>query len=59
MDLLRASFNFRLDEIIHVKTKIIAAKEKRSMNAQLEYFIMKGVEAYEKENGNIEIPIEE
>ena len=43
----------RLDESIHAKTKTIAEKELRSLNAQMEYFIMKGVEHYEKEHGYI------
>ena len=46
----------RLDETAFEKTKIIAEKELRSLNAQFEYFIIKGLEKYEKENGVIEIP---
>ena len=43
----------RLDDITHAKTKIIAEMELRSLNAQMEYFIMKGVQQFEKENGQI------
>jgi hypothetical protein len=43
----------RVDEIPYEKSKIIAVKELRSANAQLEYFITKGVEDYEKANGEI------
>ena len=46
----------RYDEVLYEKTKIIAEKELRSLNAQIEYFIKKGVEQYEKENGTISLP---
>ena len=44
----------RLDEKTHSKTKVIAEKELRSLNAQMEYFILKGVEFYEKDQGSID-----
>ena len=53
MDLTKTSTNFRIDEIAYKKTKIIAKNEKRSINSQLEYFIVKGVKEYEKTNGEI------
>ena len=34
-------------------------KEVRSTNAQIEYFMKKGVEAYEAEHGPISLPREE
>ena len=40
----------RLDETIYEKIRIIAQKELRSINSQMEYFILKGVEDFEKEN---------
>jgi len=40
----------RLDETVHSKLKHISDKELRSLNAQMEYFILKGIEAYEREN---------
>ncbi len=43
----------RYDEILYEKTKVIADNEFRSVNAQIEYFIKKGVEAYEREHGTI------
>lgn len=43
----------RYDEELYEKTKYIAENEMRTINAQIEYFIKKGVEAYEKENGII------
>lgn len=45
----------RYDETLYKKTKIIAENEMRTINAQLEYFMKKGVEAYEKEKGIISL----
>lgn len=45
----------RYDETLYKKTKIIAENEMRTINAQLEYFMKKGVEAYEKEHGTISL----
>ena len=55
MDLSKISTNFRIDEYIYEKTKILASKEKHSINSQMEYFLLKGVEAYEKTHGEIKI----
>lgn len=55
----KISTQMRYDEILYEKAKIIAEKEFRSINAQIEYFIKKGVEAYEKENGIILLPEDE
>ena len=49
----KVAFQFRLDEDAHQKAKQIATQEFRSLNAQLEYFIVKGIEQYERENGEI------
>jgi len=46
----------RYDETLYKKTKIIAENEMRTTNAQLEYFMKLGVEAYEKEHGVILLP---
>ncbi len=45
----------RYDEALYAKTRIIAELEMRTINAQLEYFMKKGVEAYEAEHGPISI----
>ena len=45
--------------IFYEKTKIIAENEMRSVNAQIEYFIKKGVEAYEAEHGVISVQSEQ
>ena len=49
----------RLDELTHRKTKFVADKELRSLNAQMEYFILKGVESFERENGPIYLDVSE
>ena len=51
----RITTQFRLDEVLHAKTKIISEREKRPLNSQFEYFVQKGVESYEKENGFISL----
>lgn len=55
----KISTQMRYDETLYEKSKIIAEKEFRSINAQIEYFIKKGIEAYEKENGVILLPEDE
>lgn len=52
----KVSTQMRYDEMLYEKSKIIAEREFRSINAQIEYFIKKGIEAYEKENGVISLP---
>ncbi|CAL7899306.1 TA system antitoxin ParD family protein [Fusobacterium necrophorum] len=44
----KIALQLRLDEELHQKVKEIAEKELRSINAQLEYFILKGIENFEK-----------
>ena len=53
MDISKMSTNFRIDETVYKKTKIIAKNENRSINSQLEYFVIKEVKEYEKLNGEI------
>lgn len=52
----RVNTQVRLDEITWAKTKVIAKKENRSANSQLEYFMKIGVQKWEAENGVIELP---
>lgn len=54
----RVATQMRFDEILYEKTKAIANEELRSVNAQIEYFMKKGVEAYEAEHGPISLPDE-
>ena len=53
MDLSKTSTNFRIDETAYSKTKIIAKNERRSINSQLEYFVVQGIKEYENKNGEI------
>lgn len=55
----KVSTQMRYDETLYKKTKIIAENEMRTANAQLEYFMKLGVEAYEKEHGIILLPEDE
>lgn len=52
----KISTQMRYDENLYEKVKIIAENELRSINAQIEYFIKKGVETYELEHGSISLP---
>lgn len=47
----KVAFQLRLDETAHQKVRIIAEKELRSLNAQIEYFIYHGIAEYEKKQG--------
>ena len=49
----RISTQIRVNEIVYKKAKHIAQQENRNTNSQIEYFIRKGVEAYEQEHGTI------
>lgn len=55
----KVASQMRFDETLYEKTKIIAEMEFRSVNAQIEYFMKKGIEAYEEQIGRfIELPEE-
>jgi len=49
----RTQFTFRLDDATRLKAKCIARREDRQLNGQLEYWIKKAVEQYERDNGAI------
>lgn len=51
----RKQLQVRLNNDIHAKMRIIAEKEHRPLNSQIEYYCMKGIEQYEKANGPIDI----
>lgn len=55
----RIATQVRLDETAYKKMKIIAQLENRNANSQLEYFMKKGVEAYEAEHGTIQLSDED
>ena len=50
----KIALQLRLDENAHRKLKIIAERELRSLNSQLEYFIQRGIKSYEREFGPVE-----
>ena len=54
----RISTQVRLNETAWKKLKIIAKRENRNANSQLEYFLLRSVEAYEAEHGPILLPDE-
>lgn len=49
----KVALQLRIDETMHKKVKFISSKELRSLNSQLEYFILKGIAEFEKQNGTI------
>ena len=49
------STQLQVSEDIYQKSKYIAAMEMRSLNAQFEYFLSKGIAEYEREHGAIKI----
>lgn len=51
----KRKFTLRIDEDIMNKIDLIAAKNKRSINAHIEFVLEKQVEEFEKQNGKIEI----
>ena len=50
----KTTTQIRVDTLTYEKTRLIAKRELRSVNNQIEYFMMKGVETYEKERGVID-----
>ena len=55
----KVQYTIRVDEKYYDEVKIIAKKEIRSINNLFEYFIIKGVEEYKKNNKLDEIKITE
>ena len=51
----RVFSQMRIEKTLHSKLRIIASRESRSINAQIEYFAQQGVDRYEKEFGTIVI----
>ena len=55
----KVQYTVRIEENLFDKLKIIAEKDMRSFNNQIEYLIAKCVEQYEKENGVIVLDFED
>ena len=51
----RKTTQLRINETLYKKAKIIAVLESRNANSQIEYFVRKGVENYEKEHGSVSV----
>ena len=47
------SMQLRIASEMHAKLKVVAAEELRSLNSQIEYFVLHGIKAYEREHGII------
>lgn len=48
---MKVATQIRIDDEVYEKVKIIAELERRSINAQMEYFIDKSVQKYIEDNG--------
>ncbi len=51
----KAVTQIRVDAVLYEKIKLIAEKELRSMNNQIEYLLLQAVAAYERAEGMLEI----
>ena len=55
----RVATQVRLDSVTWKKIKIIAQREDRNANAQLNHFMQQAVAAYEREHGIIDLASDE
>lgn len=55
----KVALQIRLEESTHQKLKVIADSELRSLNAQLEYFILQGIKEYEANHDSVDVPCSE
>uniref|UniRef100_A0A7C5Z333 Arc family DNA-binding protein n=1 Tax=Caldicellulosiruptor owensensis TaxID=55205 RepID=A0A7C5Z333_9FIRM len=51
----KKAYTLRIDETLLDKIRVIAEKNKRSINAQIEYLIQQCVEEFEAKHGEIKI----
>lgn len=49
----RRNTQLRINETLYEKVRIIAERETRNINAQMEHFVKIGVENYEREHGSL------
>lgn len=52
-------YPLRVDKLLMGKLRVIASGNGRSVNKEIEMLIKQAVQAYEKENGPIEIQVDE
>ena len=50
----KVALQVRLEESTHKKLKVISDNELRSLNSQLEYFILQGIKTYEDSHGSVD-----
>lgn len=50
----KIAFQLRIDTSLHTRLKEISDLELRSLNAQIEFFLIKGVEWYDRTNHQID-----
>lgn len=55
----KAVSQFRIDTVVFKKLKAIAAIEKRTMNNQLECFIVESIARYEAQHGPVQVPADQ
>lgn len=51
----RKTTQLRINKTLLEKTRAIGLLENRNLNSQIEYFVKKGVEVFEKEHGVVTI----
>ena len=51
-------YSLRLDDILMVKVKVIAAEQKRSINMEIERMVEAAVAQYEEEHGAIHVSLQ-
>lgn len=52
-------YPLRVDKVLMAKLRVIVSENGRSVNKEIEMLIKQAVQAYEKENGPIEIQVDE
>lgn len=50
-------FSLRISEVLLLKIKCTAARNKRSTNKEIEYILEQYIQGYEDENGEIEVDL--
>ncbi|MBQ3853117.1 MAG: hypothetical protein II778_00275 [Anaerovibrio sp.] len=50
----KVALQVRFEEQTYTKLKKISSDELRSLNAQIEYFVIKGIQQYEEQHNTLE-----
>lgn len=51
----RKTTQLRINQTLYDKAKAIGERESRNTNSQIEYFVRIGIEAYEREHGEVSL----